>query len=425
LICQLKSIIFAYLYLGKGIAQYTSKLVIWAGDTPLTPAGREIRPATLHVIKGNKNMRNFVVYHIEKCAANVTGLGKENYREYGIDEKVPPNIDVTRSHLNQYLIRPKNLNKAIDERIKEGYKAPYQIKSNAVKAITIVLSGSQEPMNKMAKENPELFQSWVETNQEFLEKKYGKENVVSLVLHLDETTPHLQAVIVPLTPDGRLSAKEVMGNRIQMRKTQDEYAQAMKPFGLERGLEGSKAKHEDVKEYYTRINHDLPKIKKELQELNQTLPTLKKEAEQLKNEVADYSKMKVFKETTGAITGAIVSKLTKKDETKELRDQVQHLQEENANLKTGLNNAAANLSEFERATERLYQENQKLKSAIGGQDQQRENELSAAKARATNRAVSLINGFARKNFNLPGSFDIKGDTVHFEHDKGQSQGLSR
>ena len=72
--------------------------------------------------------------------------------------------------------------------------------------------------------------------------------------HLDEKTPHIHATIVPLTPDGRLSAKEIVGNNKKLAELQDRYATAMQSFGLERGERGSKVTHRTTQEYYKGVN---------------------------------------------------------------------------------------------------------------------------------------------------------------------------
>lgn len=58
---------------------------------------------------------------------------------------------------------------------------------------------------------------------EFLCKKVGQQNIISAVVHMDEKTPHLHLTFVPLTEDGRLSAKDILGNRANLSKWQDEF----------------------------------------------------------------------------------------------------------------------------------------------------------------------------------------------------------
>lgn len=62
----------------------------------------------------------------------------------------------------------------------------------------------------------------------FMEKKIGKGNIFSAVVHMDEKTPHLHLCFTPITEDGRLSAKEILGNRAQLSKWQDEFHAHMK-----------------------------------------------------------------------------------------------------------------------------------------------------------------------------------------------------
>ena len=64
---------------------------------------------------------------------------------------------------------------------------------------------------------------------------------------------HIHAVTVPLTEDGRLSARELLGNPKEMSQRQDRYADQMKSFGFQRGIKATGVKHEDAKTYYARI----------------------------------------------------------------------------------------------------------------------------------------------------------------------------
>lgn len=192
--------------------------------------------------------QQFAVLHIQKNGKQVVALGNHIDRTH-----IPENADPQKTKLNRVLVdHQHNLEKTIEGRIKQGYTGKVTIRKDAVKSISLILSGSQDRMKEIEKE--ELLPAWVQVNQKWLEAKYGKENIVSLALHLDETTPHLHAVIVPLTADGRLNAAEVVGNRKKLTETQDEYAQTMKNFHLERGVKGSRANHVTTAEYYKELN---------------------------------------------------------------------------------------------------------------------------------------------------------------------------
>jgi len=217
----------------------------------------------------------FAVNHAERCKPNTYALGEHIKRE-----NMPKNADPSRSHLNQYLVdHGANIMRTIDKRIEEGYTGETAIRKDAVKAVSVVLSGTHDRMIEIEKTGH--LDEWVKTNQEWLNTRYGKENVISLALHMDELTPHLHAVVVPLTKDGRLSAKDVIGDIAKMREMQTDYANAMKPFGLERGREGSRAYHEDVKEFYSRLKVELPKVTEEIEEKKEEVKELKQEIPRL------------------------------------------------------------------------------------------------------------------------------------------------
>jgi len=83
-------------------------------------------------------------------------------------------------------------------------------------------------------------------------------NIVAAVLHKDEQTPHIQALVVPISDAGRLSAYTYTGGREKLGAMQDSYARAMEPLGLERGVRGSVADHQTVKEFYAKIEAPTP-----------------------------------------------------------------------------------------------------------------------------------------------------------------------
>jgi hypothetical protein len=198
----------------------------------------------------------YAVYHMTKGSSTSGGIGNHIDRTEG-KEHTYPHSDPERKHLNiHFNVHEKRnqipLHEAIKQRISEGYKGDKEIRKDAVKYCTHVLSGSHEDMKEIFS-NKEKSKEWIQENYKFLAKEFGKENIVRFTLHLDEKTPHLHAVTIPLTNDGRLSAKEVIGNKQAMKHFQTRYAEAMKPFGLERGIENTGVTHESTQEYYKRI----------------------------------------------------------------------------------------------------------------------------------------------------------------------------
>lgn len=212
----------------------------------------------------------YAVLHSEKGKSSSGGIGHHIDR----DEKAKHTFkhsDPDRRHLNRNfeLNRYTNmpLSQAINERIKDGYNGKRKIRTDAVRYNTHVLTGSHEQM-KALESSPDKFENWLNANLDFIKQEFGEENIVRFTLHMDEKTPHIHAVTVPLTADGRLSSREIMGGRSDFKKRQDRYAKAMQPFGLQRGIEATGVKHETARQFYARMkranevdtaNLDVPK----------------------------------------------------------------------------------------------------------------------------------------------------------------------
>jgi len=142
-----------------------------------------------------------------------------------------------------------------------------KVRKNGVWAVEHLLTASPEYFRpdapgKAGAYDKDRMEAWVERALEFLRDRYG-DNLASAVLHLDEATPHIQALIVPKRLDGKLDAASLFGPD-QLRDLQDCYAAAMIPLGLQRGIERSKAKHQTIKRYYALVNSpdvpDAPRI---------------------------------------------------------------------------------------------------------------------------------------------------------------------
>lgn len=126
-------------------------------------------------------------------------------------------------------------------------------RSNSVVGIDSVYAASPEWFREKSEE--EITQYFRQCLR-FHEEHYGK--VISAIVHMDETSPHLHVMSVPLTQDGRLSARDLIGNREQMRQLQTEfYEQVGKQFGLQRGQERdpeTKRQHVGAQEYRLQRN---------------------------------------------------------------------------------------------------------------------------------------------------------------------------
>lgn len=205
----------------------------------------------------------FAVIHIKKgTAGKAGGLGSHIDRSKHVPNVNPElsqynaRIDIGLSNSQMALwTKDKNtdsLQTRINNRIKEGYTGKTAIRKDAVTHLNVVMSGSHEDMIRIT--NDKKMVECANDNFKFACDRFGKENIVEFAIHVDERTPHIHCIVVPLNSDRRLSAKEVMGNRTKMTELQEKYGRAMKSYDLERGIKGSKATHDTIQEYYARIN---------------------------------------------------------------------------------------------------------------------------------------------------------------------------
>ena len=136
---------------------------------------------------------------------------KENYASN-------PNIDPDRKHLNFHLIQPSGRYRAIANR--QIQEAGCRTRKDSVLLMEALVTASPEYL--AGKSEAEL-RRYFERAVEFMKTKQDPDTFVSAVVHMDEANPHMHLLFVPLTPDNRLSAKEIAGNREKMVWWQDEF----------------------------------------------------------------------------------------------------------------------------------------------------------------------------------------------------------
>ena len=212
----------------------------------------------------------YVVLHLDKSPDNEVPMTAHIART-----KMPPNAMPELTYLNEELVEfPEGVadrTEAINHRL-EHAGLTRKIGTNQVRVIRVMLTGTQEDMLRIVQEG--CLKAWCADNLEWLRKTFGIENVVSAVLHMDEATPHIHAAVVPIVTGERrkvrkvqtdelnkrkyrtksasrprLCADDVM-SRVKLKEYQDTYAAAMAKYGLQRGIDGSKARHVTTQEFY-------------------------------------------------------------------------------------------------------------------------------------------------------------------------------
>lgn len=194
-------------------------------------------------------MANFAIMRCKK----LSGMGSvASALQHCYRERETPNADNERTPDNKCCV-----SESTDEamgRLRE--LLPEKRRKDAVLAVEYVMTASPEWWDSAS---PRQQAEFFARSELWLEKKYGKDRIVAAVVHRDEATPHLSAFVVPLTEDGRLSAKEFIGSRSKMRDDQSSYADLVKKLGLERGIEGSRATHQTVQHYYESLSRGVRK----------------------------------------------------------------------------------------------------------------------------------------------------------------------
>ena len=246
-------------------------------------------------------MSHYTVCHYEKCYGPPVSYSTHIERKKADGtEHVPYNIkrrDLTR-HNKEFIKEAREIGRsaAIEKRLDavrhqkdaDGNEYERKIRKGQICCIEIRMSASVEGMAEIIEQG--RLMEWCRESIKWAQKEHGKENIVSAVLHMDEETPHLHVSLVPVVSGEskkqrttkkraakdkekaekngeevpkkkrrykkkatvetlRLCADDVM-TQWDLKRRQTEYAVAMAPFGLERGEEGSPAKHKDLAQYY-------------------------------------------------------------------------------------------------------------------------------------------------------------------------------
>ena len=226
---------------------------------------------------------------------------KENERDetyQGSNSK----IDSTRTKNNIHFVkREQTYIGYINERIKE---LGCRTKKDTVLMCSMLVGASPDFFKGML---PEHIREYFAMCYRFFAERYGEENILSAVVHMDETTPHMHLNLMPVL-DGRLCCKRLF-DRVALRKLQtDIYEQVGKHWGLERGKEGSKTKHLDVAEFkvkmaeekaaeittaYSKTSSELTKLKAEKRNTQTEVESLTTQREMLSQEIDELTEVKI------------------------------------------------------------------------------------------------------------------------------------
>ena len=129
-----------------------------------------------------------------------------------------PDIDPSRTHLNFHLIKPERKYRAESE--KQIAEAGCRTRSDSVRVVEALITATPEFFKgKKRSELKEFFNEALE----FIKQNQAPETIISAVVHLDEKNPHMHLCFVPITKEGKLSAKTMLGNQKSLSEWQTAY----------------------------------------------------------------------------------------------------------------------------------------------------------------------------------------------------------
>lgn len=264
---------------------------------------------TLHThreeMRGGNKVGYAVVHMMKIKSGAVGGIQSHNNREH--EPKTNPDVDMSRSEDNYDLISCDNYKRSIKEKLSNLVESSRAVRKDAVAVCNFIVTSDNETMNALgADRQREFFQDSVK----WFSDRYGADRVLNATVHMDETTPHLHIGVMPITQDGRLSAKAIF-TKTEMKAIQTEFARDVgEKYGLERGVEGSERTHlsearfkeqkalemanehgaiaqelhvlaEDCKQELSEATRNLETVKQELSTMQDRKDTLQGEIERL------------------------------------------------------------------------------------------------------------------------------------------------
>lgn len=259
---------------------------------------------------------------IQKMTSVPAALSDEQQRKWSEDmfnrkvENPINNYDKSRTHLNfqvglkgviQKVDQSKTIGAKIDQQIQNRVTGSIRCTSN--RAISIIYGGNREVMRELAfgkqtiqedSDNNHIkrqkgIENWARDMYDFNCREFGEENIASFIVHLDETNPHIHCMIVPITPDGRLSAKDVIGGKDKnaakrnLQALHDRLAKINAKYNLERGdnISITGAKHRSIETYRYDIQKEIFQNEKAIKSLNTMIKNRQEEIIQLEKQIAE------------------------------------------------------------------------------------------------------------------------------------------
>lgn len=231
---------------------------------------------------------SYMVCHFGKYkSGNVFGLQKHNQRENENYSNI--DIDKARRPLNYDLVNQEDINylKRVKTIIEANRRSERAIRKDATVYCECIISSDGAFFENLTDDKQKEF---FKSSLDYLKNRIGEEFIVSANVHLDETTPHMHVGFVPII-ENSLSAKKLIDRKF-LREVQDQLPAYLKNIGfdIQRGIEGSKRKHKDIKEFKKELDREVENKCKDINTMESHKNELESQIEQLE---ADLNKMTI------------------------------------------------------------------------------------------------------------------------------------
>lgn len=306
---------------------------------------------------------SYCVARMEKMKSdNLVGIGNHNQRRFSNHSN--KDIDVSKSHLNYDILdKVKSYKTDIEGYINANKSSKRAVRKDAVLVCEWIITSDSDFFESMS---PADTREYFQTAIDFFAERYGSKNLMYAQVHLDERTPHMHLGIVPFDKDNKLTAK-TMFDREALQDIQNELPRYMneRGFKVERGREGSEAKHLTVQEYKD--------VQKEIKKQSEVLDGVKKELESVKNVTRTKDFLdELDSKSKKTLLGNDV-KISQKD-YQELKEQLlgadksllemDKLKQHNQKLSRSIYDLRDELDDSKAYADRLYDKNHSLKEQI-------------------------------------------------------------
>lgn len=253
---------------------------------------------------------SFSICRIAKIkASGVTGIQIHDRREKGVSH-TNEDIDWNKTSENIDLLEQQERFRTVAKNRIDELKLPRALRKDATVMTQCLITSDSAFFEKMNKHKQIEF---FEKSFDFIKERYGEKNLVSAIIHFDEQTPHMHVNFVPVTHDGRLSARDLFSPK-QLRELQNDFNKHCNDNGydLERGKIDSKRKHLSVEEYkletkFTEINKKIKGIESERDAVKSGLNSLRGDFDKVKGVKALFGEIDAIKSKQGLLGKTTIS----------------------------------------------------------------------------------------------------------------------